>query len=76
LRRASGFLLLISTEKFRKAKRLAADPGVVALMTRFNTAQRQRPREVFPVAAKDLALRSATPPPAPRFGQFAADTSR
>jgi hypothetical protein len=44
--------LFISTEKFRKARRLAADPGVDVLMNRFNTTQRKRAREVFTDAAK------------------------
>ena len=51
MRRASRFLL-IAAEKFGKARRLAADPGVDVLMNRFNTARRKRAREVFPDAAK------------------------
>src|SRR5262245_2144066 len=49
LRRASRFLLIL-TEKFRKARRLADEPSGDVLMNRFNTAQRKRAREVFPGA--------------------------
>jgi hypothetical protein len=52
--RASRFLL-ISAEKFRKARRLAADPGVDVLMNRFSTAQRKRAREVLEMSCQGMS---------------------
>jgi hypothetical protein len=50
-RRASRFLL-ISWERFRKARRVTADPGADVHLNWFNPAQRKWAREVFRVAAK------------------------
>src|SRR5262249_36835077 len=69
LRRTSRFLLIF-TEKFRNARRRAADPGYV-LLNRFNTAQRKRARAVFPVAAKaptPIVALTATPLSLARVG--------